>query len=258
MNISSINFKGNFSYDDEISSSRRDAIREHLFKDIFQSSDTFRENNRLEEYGLKKLISKLTKRGSVQKNESSGIDASIMEKLPLCGVRPITGTTSYRGATVDFNDEICEKLKQAGVQEVVSFLTTSISRQACERTGLKYYSFPIGLCIWNEAAFKSKEDIISEAHFAFYKNGSGCEKDKSKYLSNYIKTWEYDKRDFIKRFISFINEMKKTVPSRVDPSVSLLNILKYRRFGTSLLGVFSCRSSNYTFQQICLHCTNSK
>ena len=212
MNIFPVNlnsFKGKDYYDDEISSSKRDAIREHMLGDVFLRSDTFKENIRLEEYGLKKLISKLTKKGNIQKNELRSIDTSIMEKLPLYNVEPIAGTTSYRGGVADLNYEICQKLKEAGVKEVVSFLSANINEHVCKRAGLGYYNFPIGLSIWNNAPFKSEEDILSDGNFSFYSNGSGREKDKPKYISNYMKMWEINKRLYIDIFINFINEMKK-------------------------------------------------
>jgi len=49
--------------------------------------------------------------------------------------------------------------------------------------------------------------------------------------------------------ITFIYEgIKKTTKSINDPSIELINIDLYRKFGKSIAEVFQCRESNYTFR----------
>ena len=210
MNISPINFNGRIAYDDEISAKRRNFIRERLNEDVFQGSDVFLQNPRLEEYELNQLIKKITKKEKFQKNEASKIDEEIMKTLPMYNIKPIKGTTSYKGGTIDLTDEICQKLKQAGVLEVISFLEYDFNDDICKRNGLDCFCYPVGFRFWDKSAsFKSRQEVIKDAINSFYISGSGLEADKDKYVKDKIEAWEKDNRIFINNFINFINEMKK-------------------------------------------------
>jgi len=213
MNTTPVNFKGitRFGYDDEQSSNKRAAIRKRFNDDIFAANDVFINNPRLEEYELNKLIENIKRETLFRKNETSQIDGKIMEEIPLYNVHPLNGTSNYIGSTMDFTDEICQKLKQAGVKEVITFLEADFNEDVCKRNKLKYFSFPIKNDFWNGAQFQTRAAAKEKATIDYYVyyDIPYTENYKEDYINKQMKTWETNSRIFIDKFTDFINKMNK-------------------------------------------------
>lgn len=210
--ITNINFNGKIAYDDSMSSKRRKYIREHLEGDVFQYSNNFEDKGRLGEYELNKLINSYTKK-NILKNESSKINYEKLKAIPfIYNVEPISGTLSYRGSTGNLKPKTLLKLKEAGVDGIISFNEEFNFQKEAEEMGLKTLHFPVDINFWRNSAFDSKEDAIKMAKFIYAYN---AENNKTQNLSlneaieKKLNFWEIDKRVFIDEFTNFICEMQK-------------------------------------------------
>ena len=228
MNILKIKFSGNtrFGYDDEISSKRRNAIREHINNTCLYNVDIFQNEGRLEPDKLNKLIYSLVNDQQdiferrkeapleVDENKEDGvveIDHEIMKELPAYNVEPIWGTESYRGGASCLNDRVCSMLKQAGIKRVV-FLRPDPQDEEnqCEKYGLDSMVYRIDNSFSESAMFKTREMIIRKADYEFDVYGRGrCLETREDIRNYHINFWENAKKQDIKHFIEFIQTMQK-------------------------------------------------
>ena len=199
--VKNINFNGRIAYDDKISSKRRKYIRSHLEGDTFQRFEVFKNNPRLEEYELNKLLKSLTGKSSV-------INSEIMSEIPLYNARSISGTNSYKGSTEGMSDRVCKQLKKAGIKRVISFLVfPGDNIENCKNNGLETYWYPIGADYWNSDMFKSEETIRKNTYneWCYYLN----ENEFKEILDSNLESWRTNKKAQIEKFVNFIQIMQK-------------------------------------------------
>ena len=138
--IKSFTFKANnfnedntLGYDDEISQSRRNFIREHYDSYRMPYQSIYETEGRLSEYRLNNLINTLT-------NKPRKVDYSSIISLPVPNIRYI-GNNSYRGASMVDKPECLQVLKDAGIKHVISLYYSPEYENAVKQTGLDYHCF---------------------------------------------------------------------------------------------------------------------
>ena len=138
--IKSFTFKANnfnedntLGYDDEISQSRRNFIREHYDSYRMPYQSIYETEGRLSEYRLNNLINTLT-------NKPRKVDSSSILSLPVVNIRYI-GNNSYRGGTMVDKPECLQALKDAGIKHVISLYYSPEYEKAVKQTGLDYHCF---------------------------------------------------------------------------------------------------------------------
>ena len=138
--IKSFTFKANnfnedntLGYDDEISQSRRNFIREHYDSYRMPYQSIYETEGRLSEYRLNNLINTLT-------NKPRKVDYSSIISLPVPNIRSI-GNNSYRGASMVDKPECLQVLKDAGIKHVISLYYSPEYEKAVKQTGLDYHCF---------------------------------------------------------------------------------------------------------------------
>ena len=138
--IKSFTFKANnfnedntLGYDDEISQSRRNFIREHYDSYRMPYQSIYETEGRLSEYRLNNLINTLT-------NKPRKVDYSSIISLPVPNIRYI-GNNSYRGGTMVDKPECLQALKDAGIKHVISLYYSPEYENAVKQTGLDYHCF---------------------------------------------------------------------------------------------------------------------
>ena len=138
--IKSFTFKANnfnedntLGYDDEISQSRRNFIREHYDSYRMPYQSIYETEGRLSEYRLNNLINTLT-------NKPRKVDSSSIISLPVPNIRYI-GNNSYRGASMVDKPECLQALKDAGIKHVISLYYSPEYEKAVKQTGLDYHCF---------------------------------------------------------------------------------------------------------------------
>ena len=215
------NFKSNniYGYDDSISKSRRDYIREHYNSYQMPYYEIHSTNGRMEDYELGKLLSGLlgqkvdkytlkqilTKKADLVSFKE--IDSNIMQKLPLYNVTHIGGTNSYRGSAPK-NTGILSLMKQAGIERVVDLAGFDSIEEDCAKLGLEYLYYPIENNFFTKSAFKTRQGIESEIKkMGQLFQWSSCETNKN--IAGRLKYWEKNLSDFMESFIPFIQTMQK-------------------------------------------------
>lgn len=88
-NANYLNDDNVLGYDDEISKSRREFIRDHYYTYKMPYQSIYETEGRLSEYQLNNLIKTLN-------NKPRQVDYSLVRGLPIPNIRPI-GNNSYRG-----------------------------------------------------------------------------------------------------------------------------------------------------------------
>ena len=205
--IKSFTFKANnfnedntLGYDDEISQSRRNFIREHYdsYKMPYQS--IYETEGRLSEYRLNNLINTLT-------NKPRKVDSSSILSLPVVNIRYI-GNNSYRGGTMVDKPECLQALKDAGIKHVISLYYSPEYEKAVKQTGLDYHCFnmkrsndgrPEGL--WASDVCNSRQSYGNSLKGAF-----GDDKNAIKIR---LDAYDKDSRSLIDELVGFVRRMQE-------------------------------------------------
>ena len=187
-------------YDDEISQSRRNFIREHYdsYKMPYQS--IYETEGRLSEYRLNNLINTLT-------NKPRKVDSSSILSLPVVNIRYI-GNNSYRGGTMVDKPECLQALKDAGIKHVISLYYSPEYEKAVKQTGLDYHCFnmkrsndgrPEGL--WSSDVCNSRQSYGNSLKGAF-----GDDKNAIKIR---LDAYDKDSRSLIDELVGFVRRMQE-------------------------------------------------
>ena len=211
--INNIKFNGKMGYDDEISSKRRNKIRERINQDCLYNVDIFEKNIRLEEYEFNKLVNGLTKaqNQTMQNREENEIDGDILKEAGLVMVGAITGKL-YKAGTMGLTKEQYQKIKKAGVKRVISLHGGYFNEKELNKLGIKTSSYFGDRNIWDDEAFKTAEDVTREANDnfdGFVKWGDNTENEREAYILDELNIWNNNKRDFINQFVNFIRDMQE-------------------------------------------------
>ncbi len=215
----SIPFKSNmdedthvFGFDDEISKSRRNFIREHYNQYLMPNYEIYEANGRLEKYKLKNLIENLIGRKTIHQATNSDSNASSYMSifdLPMHNIKHIEGTNSYRGSSIIDNLNILPALKRNNIKRIVDLVGYDSLKEACRKNDIEYLEYKVDSNIWDNDAFKSKKNIIENEN-SIYQNifGIGAEAPED-VIKKALLLWKDNKQKFIEKFIPFIKTMQK-------------------------------------------------
>lgn len=214
-----------FAYDDEISKSRRDYIRESYESRHMPYYDIIENNGRLSEYNLNALINRLCgvkpnkhhkmKEGTIleqfdemtkpasSSSSKAKINGELMETLPLLNVKQIYTTGNYRGSTPNSNLESIKILKQAGVKHIVDLQGYDKVKQACEENDIDYINLPVAEDLSEMSAFKSKREV--ELDVMRWSSVYTSREQLQKAKDSAVKRWEKDKNAYMDKFVKVIN-----------------------------------------------------
>ena len=204
--IKSFAFKANnfnedniLGYDDEISQSRRNFIREHYDSYRMPYQSIYETEGRLSEYRLNNLINTLT-------NKPRKVDSSSIFSLPVVNIRYI-GNNSYRGGSMADKPECLQVLKDAGIKHVISLYYSPEYENAVKQTGLDYHCFDMkrrneeGLeGLWTNDVCRSKqgyENIIK-----------GILGDDKYAIKIRLDAYDRNSRELIDELVGFVRRMQ--------------------------------------------------
>ena len=189
-----------FGYDDEISESRRDYIRQHIeeYSQPYQSIYE-RECNK-SEAEVKQMVSDLVRKPVI-------VDNNKLQQLNLYNLDTI-GENSYRGAMIHSDNlEKVKKLYDAGIRTIIPVGRGFTDLQnACEKAGIEYQAVDFSEM---EDACKTIDDIKrSSQSFARDEMGLG-ERGIEVWVNKKIRLWNKNSRAFIDKFTKYIQNMQK-------------------------------------------------
>ena len=187
-------------YDDEISQSRRNFIREHYDSYRMPYQSIYESEGRLSEYRLNNLINTLT-------NKPRKVDYSSIISLPVPNIRSI-GNNSYRGASMVDKPECLQVLKDAGIKHVISLYYSPEYEKAVKQTGLDYHCFDMkrgneaGIeGLWSCDVCKSKQSYENSLKSLF-----GDDKNAIKIR---LEAYDRDCRGPIDELVGFVKRMQE-------------------------------------------------
>ena len=205
--IKSFTFKANnfnedntLGYDDEISQSRRNFIREHYDSYRMPYQSIYETEGRLSEYRLNNLINTLT-------NKPRKVDSSSILSLPVPNIRYI-GNNSYRGASMVDKPECLQVLKDAGIKHVISLYYSPEYEKAVKQTGLDYHCFDMkrgnaegieGLWCTNVCRSKQTYENLIKGMFGDDKNA----------IKIRMVAYDRDSRGPIDELVGFVRRMQE-------------------------------------------------
>lgn len=208
-------------YDDNMSKERRSYIREHYTSYSVPHYKTIENNGRLDEYKLDSLIKTLfgkntslqtlrsKTRSDSSKNIKSQTNPDLMKTFPGYNITFILGSNSYRGGTTEISDENIGILKQAGIKSVICLVDSNLSPILFENYGIEFYRFPFNTHIFEQDAFKTKNQVISETKKLQRDILGASEVEVENAIRKNLEDWQGNKEYFIKKFIKFIQIMQK-------------------------------------------------
>ena len=203
--IKSFTFKANnfnedntLGYDDEISQSRRNFIREHYDSYRMPYQSIYETEGRLSEYRLNNLINTLT-------NKPRKVDSSSIISLPVPNIRYI-GNNSYRGASMVDKPECLQALKDAGIKHVISLYYSPEYEKAVKQTGLDYHCFNMKRrkeeeALWSCDVCRSKQSYENSLKSLF-----GDDKNAIKIR---LEAYDRDCRGPIDELVGFVKRMQE-------------------------------------------------
>ena len=185
-------------YDDEISQSRRNFIREHYdsYKMPYQS--IYETEGRLSEYRLNNLINTLT-------NKPRKVDSSSILSLPVVNIRYI-GNNSYRGGTMVDKPECLQALKDAGIKHVISLYYSPEYEKAVKQTGLDYHCFNMKHRNEEEGLWYNDVCCSKQSYENSLKSLFGDDKNAIKIR---LEAYDRDSRGPIDELVGFVKRMQE-------------------------------------------------
>lgn len=193
-------------YDDEISKSRREYIREHYNSYTMPYYSIYEKEGRLEEYELNRLISSL--RGEKLNQDSpenviaqklpkpepitvqtppERVNDSLMEKVPLYNVEPIWSDitpNSYRGQSPFENPSSLKILKNAGIKTVVDLCGYTGFKDVVRKSGLDYLCFIVNTDFFRQDIFSTRKDTCVKLN-------------NETFLDNFVKFIQTMQKDYV-------------------------------------------------------------
>lgn len=155
---------GVFGFDDVISQSKRDFLRDDIFQHNMPDYQYYKQG-RLSDFGLKQLLNKFSQKSDIDNKKLVGLNA-----LPNC--KQIE-KDSFRGPALVNSPEILKELKVAGVRRVIDLTYGSHDyRKACVEAGLEYLSFPIVDNIEVNPALSSEVEYLGAIRDVFVNSRS--------------------------------------------------------------------------------------
>lgn len=200
-------------YDDEISQARRRLIREHYNSYSMPNYNIYASQGRMDKYSFENLISSL--KGKVNFFNKGSLHNSFepnytsIYDLGLHNLKRIEGTESYRGSSIIDDVDKLPELKKAGIERIVDLVGYKDIEDACKKNSVEYFAFPVKENFWDNAAFKSKTDIIQGENKIYEEMFGIGAKASDSLITNALNLWEVNKTNFIDKFIDFIKIMQK-------------------------------------------------
>ena len=198
-------FKGNDSEwhvfgIDEGGQTKRDYIRDWREETYFPYQSIYETQGRKSEFELNKMISDLIRK-------SDRVDDKRMQQIPLYNL-DIVSDNIYRGAMPTYDElKLVKNFHDAGIRSVIPIGCGYTELQAsCEKLGMNYLNMKFSD---KSQAFKSMNEVKSEAlHFS---RDIACfsEKGVEKYVNGSVRSWKKDLRKFLDDFTVFIQYMQK-------------------------------------------------
>lgn len=217
MRISPINiqhFKGSethiFGYDDEISKTRREYIREHIESN--QAPKTI-YGGRLEEYELQQLINGLLGKNTknfkrVHHTDVNSLNHNLIDTVPAYNLDRVGKMNSYRGSSLYFEPDYIPVVKQAGIKTIVDLEGFDTLKDECIKNGLDYLNFSKYNPVWNSDAFLSPENVVKKERHLRH-DIQGCAKyDTEMFVDEKLKSWHQSCREFIDDFVKLIKTLQ--------------------------------------------------
>ncbi|MBO8430812.1 hypothetical protein IAC76_05445 [Spirochaetes bacterium] len=203
--IKSFTFKANnfnedntLGYDDEISQSRRNFIREHYDSYRMPYQSIYETEGRLSEYRLNNLINTLT-------NKPRKVDYSSIISLPVPNIRYI-GNNSYRGGTMVDKPECLQALKDAGIKHVISLYYSPEYENAVKQTGLDYHCFNMKHRNEEEGLWYNDVCCSKQSYENSLKSLFGDDKNAIKIR---LEAYDRDSRGPIDELVGFVKRMQE-------------------------------------------------
>ena len=203
--IKSIIFTGSekikTGYDDAISQSKRDFIREHLMSEAMPKPETY--SGRLSEFEMNKLLNSLLKY-----NEPKYIDDEIMCKLPMRNIQKLIGLNAYRGAApVNCSDLVYEEMERAGIKRIVNLTGYNLNERV-KQYSIECFNFDMNNIYGAKTSdmFFNDEDIVKKVQH----NMRGCDNELvNEYIRYGLETHKQNLEVELDRFVKFIQILQK-------------------------------------------------
>lgn len=218
MRISPVNtqyFKGFekhvFGYDDEISKTRREYIREHIKSN--QSPKTI-YGERLEEFELQQLINSLTGKNTkhfkkIHHTEVNSLNHNLMYTVPTYNLEQVGRMNSYRGSSLYFELESLPTVKKAGIKTIVDLEGFDTLKEECAKIGLNYFEFSKYNPLFNQDAFSSPESIVKKERYLRHDIQGASDFDTEIFVDDRLKVWFQNCINFKEDFVKLIQTFQK-------------------------------------------------
>ena len=189
-----------FGYDDEVSQTKRDYIREWHDNQFMPYQSIYEKEGRKSEFELKFMINDLVQKPLEVNHEQ-------IFGLGLPNSRTLQNGI-FRGAMIKPDElEKVGKLHEVGIRIIIPIGSGFLSLQdECAKFGIEYLPIEFKR---EEKAFKNFNDVKKGAEkFARY-IANFNEEDVEKYMETDIRIWKKSSRAFIDNFTDYIQAMQK-------------------------------------------------